>query len=78
MARRTEIHVVPTPDGRWGTRLPGRDGIVSLHETRKGAIEEGRREARASQMELVVHDINGGIREGDGGGHAPFPSRGIA
>lgn len=75
MAQRAEIHVVPTDDGRWGTRYPNHDEIKGFYDTQKEAIDAGRREAKANEMELVIHNENGQIRKSDSGGNDPFPPR---
>jgi hypothetical protein len=72
---RAEIHVVPTSDGRWGTRYPNHDEIKGRYDTQQAAIDAGRREARVNRMELVIHDENGRIRDSDSGGNDPFPPR---
>ena len=68
------VHVVPN-DGRWAVRRDGGD-IISTHETQADAEAVGRNLATSEQVEFVLHNGAGAIREKDSYGNDPRSSKG--
>lgn len=50
--------------------------ILSGHNTQKQAIESGKMIAKLTKGELVIHGMNGEIREKNSYGSDPYPPRG--
>ena len=69
------VHVVPT-NGMWGVRREGDEEILSVHDTQAEAEQAGRDLARAEQVEFVLHNEAGAIREKDSYGNDPRSSAG--
>ena len=64
-------HVVPHPDGGWQVKGEG-----NSRATQREAIERARSIAQNQGSELIIHRLNGTIREKDSHGKDPFPPRG--
>lgn len=75
MARKKDVHVVQHPDGGWATRRSGNSRVSDRHPTQQAAIDTGRGRARRDQVELVIHDRQGRIRDKDSYGNDPCPPR---
>jgi uncharacterized protein YdaT len=67
-------HVVPR-DGRWAVRGEGNEKDTSLHDTQADAIDAARDIARNQRTEIVVHRMDGKIRDKDSYGNDPYPPR---
>jgi hypothetical protein len=67
------VHVVPSGDG-WLVEI---DGEAASHRylNRREAVEVGRRLARESRVEYVLHGPDGKVRQRDRFSREPFPPR---
>jgi hypothetical protein len=68
-------HVVRRPSG-WAVIGDGNGRDTSLHRTRGEAIERGREIAKNQKSELVIHDLDGKIREKSNYRSERSPARG--
>ncbi len=68
-------HIVKTNDG-WGVRGEGNQRITKNFETQQQAIDFGKSIAKNQQSELLIHGIDGKIRERNSYGNDPFPPKG--
>lgn len=68
-------HVVPHQGG-WAVKGAGNGRATSVHSTQKGAIEAARGLARKQESELVIHGVDGRIRDKDSYGNDSFPPKG--
>ena len=66
-------HVTPHPAGGWQVKGEGNSKATS---TQKEAIDRARAISRNQGSELVIHRLNGMIRDKDSHGRDPFPPRG--
>ena len=69
-------HVTPHPNGGWQVKGEGNSRATVRTETQREAIERARRIAQNQGSELIIHRLNGTIREKDSHGKDPFPPRG--
>lgn len=69
-------HVVPHPDGGWQVKGEGNSRATVRTETQREAIERARSIAQNQGSELIIHRLNGTIREKDSHGKDLFPPRG--
>ena len=67
-------HVIPY-EGEWAVIGEGNARVTSIHRTQAEAIEAGRRIARAEQAELIIHRLDGRIRDRDSYGNDPLPPK---
>ncbi|MCU1328329.1 MAG: hypothetical protein JWN34_3699 [Bryobacterales bacterium] len=74
MANKTNVHVVPAPDG-WAVKRPHAERASALADTQGEAIAIGRQMAQNAGSELIIHRPNGQIRDSDSYGNDPFPPR---
>jgi hypothetical protein len=68
-------HVVPHQGG-WAVKGAGNERATSVHPTQKEAIDAARGHARNQESELVIHGVDGRIRDKDSYGNDPFPPKG--
>ncbi len=68
------LHVVPHGK-EWAVRGEGNDKVTSIHDTQSEAIDAARSIAQNQKSELVIHGLDGQIRDKDGASHDPFPPR---
>ena len=61
MAKKNQ-HVVPHPQG-WAVRGVGNQKASSVHSTQREAIDAAREIARNQGSEMLIHGVNGRIRE---------------
>lgn len=66
---------VTKKDGEWRVIGEGNSRATKLFNTQKEAIECGRKIAINQQAELVIHGVNGKIRDKDTYGNDPMPPR---
>lgn len=69
-------HVTPHPNGGWQVKGEGNSRATVRTSTQQKAIDIARSIAINNNSELVVHGMNGRIREKSSYGHDPFPPRG--
>jgi hypothetical protein len=68
------IHVVMR-NGQWVVRGDTIKKVQSVHSTQYDAINAARKIAKAEQTELVIHGIDGRIRERDSYLSGPLPPK---
>ena len=69
-------HVTPHPDGGWQVKGAGNSRATVRTATQKEAIEIARPISQRQGSELVIHRLNGQIRDKDSHGKDPFPPEG--
>ncbi len=69
-------HVTHRPDGNWQVKGAGNSRATAVTSTQKAAIQIATGIARNQKSELVVHGLNGQIREKNSYGHDPYPPKG--
>lgn len=69
-------HVTPHPTGGWQVKGEGNSKATVRTSTQKEAIDRARAISRNQGSELVIHRLNGMIRDKDSHGRDPFPPRG--
>ena len=55
----------------WAVKREGTDEPLSTHNTQAEATDAGRAQAKADEVELVIHGQDGQIREKDSEGNDP-------
>lgn len=73
---RKEHHVVPNSNGGWDVVKPGAQRASVHADTKREAIDQGRRISRNQGTEFVIHNKNGRISDSDSHGNDPFPPKG--
>ncbi|MCY4361732.1 MAG: DUF2188 domain-containing protein [Gammaproteobacteria bacterium] len=68
-------HVVPHPQG-WAVKGEGNQKASSVHSTQREAIGAAREIARNKGSEMLIHGVNGRIRERNTYGDDPYPPEG--
>ena len=68
-------HVTPHPAGGWQVKGEGNSKATVRTSTQKEAIDRARAISRNQESELVIHRLNGMIRDKDSHGRDPFPPR---
>lgn len=66
---------VTKKDGEWRVIGEGNNRATKIFDTQKEAIVYGRIIAKNQQAELVIHGVNGKIRDKDSYGSDPIPPR---
>ena len=69
-------HVTPHPAGGWQVKGEGNSKATVRTSTQKEAIDRARAISRNQGSELVIHRLDGMIRDKDSHGRDPFPPRG--
>lgn len=69
-------HVTPHPDGGWQVKGAGNSKATIRTDTQAEAIAVAREIARNQEAELLIHGMNGRIRERDSYGNDPYPPKG--
>ena len=69
-------HVTPHPDGGWQVKGVGNSKATIRTNTQAEAIAVAREIARNQESELIIHGMNGRIRERDSYGNDPYPPKG--
>ena len=69
-------HVTPHPAGGWQVKGEGNSKATVRTSTQKEAIDRARAISINQGSELVIHRLNGMIRDKDSHGRDPFPPRG--
>ena len=69
-------HVTPHPAGGWQVKGEGNSKATVRTSTQSEAIDRARAISRNQGSELVIHRLNGMIRDKDSHGRDPFPPRG--
>ena len=69
-------HVTPHPNGGWQVKGEGNARATFRTKTQAEAIQIARGIASNQHSELVIHGMNGAIREKDSHGRDPHPPKG--
>ena len=69
-------HVAHRPDGNWQVKGAGNTKATVITSTQKEAIKIATSIARNQKSELVVHGLDGRIREKNSYGNDPCPPKG--
>ena len=69
-------HVVHNPNGGWDVKKGGAQHVSGHYETKKQAVDAGRRISQNQKTEFVIHGMNGKIQSADSHGGDPFPPKG--
>ena len=69
-------HVIRRDDHLWAVRGAGNRRDTSLHPTQEAARLAARKIAQNQKSYVLIHDINGRIRQKNSYGRAPFPPKG--
>ena len=73
---RKEIHVTKGQDGSWRVKQPDNQRASAICFTQAKAREVARGIAKNQGLEMVVHGVDGKIREKNTYKKDPFPPRG--
>ncbi len=73
--KKKNVHVVPS-QGNWAVKSEGSTKASKITSTQKEAIGIAKRMAKNNQSELLIHGINGKIREKNSYGTDNFPPKG--
>lgn len=71
-----EQHVMTHPDGGWQVKGAGNSKATVRTNTQSEAIKIARDIAINKKSEVVIHRMNGQIRDKNSYGNDPFPPRG--
>ncbi|HMM46129.1 MAG TPA: DUF2188 domain-containing protein [Candidatus Macondimonas sp.] len=69
-------HIVPNPKGGWDLKRGGGERATSHHETKREAVDAGRKVSRAQGTELRIQNKDGRIAGSDSHGGDPYPPKG--
>ncbi len=69
-------HVVPNARGGWDVKRGGGVRASSHFDTKREAVDSGRKVSRAQRTELRIHNKNGRIAGSDSHGGDPYPPKG--
>ncbi len=75
MARSTH-HVVPNPNGGWDVKRGGTGRASGHYDTKKEAVDAGRKISQDQKTEFVIHGLDGKIQSADSHGNDPHPPKG--
>lgn len=74
MAKGKHQHVIPYGD-KWAVRGEGNNRPSSIHDTQSEAIEAAKEIAISQRSDLIIHRMDGRIRERDSYGKDPLPPK---
>ncbi|MBH03535.1 MAG: hypothetical protein CMP08_05360 [Xanthomonadales bacterium] len=69
-------HVVPNARGGWDVKRGGGVRASSHFDTKREAVDSGRKVSRAQRTDLRIHNKNGRIAGSDSHGGDPYPPKG--
>lgn len=75
MSNGNGIHVVPR-EGNWKVKQEGAQRSSGNFDTQAEAIARARELAIKQQKELLIHGVDGKIRQKNSYGNDPFPPKG--
>lgn len=67
------VHVTPRPGGGWQVKGAGNSKATKVTDTQKQAINAAIPIAKNNKSEVVIHGVNGKIRDKDSYGNDPVP-----
>lgn len=70
---RKEHHVVHNPNGGWDVKRNGAERVSVHTDTKKEAIDSGRKISQRQGTELIIHNMGGKISGADSHGNDPCP-----
>ncbi|WP_422359324.1 DUF2188 domain-containing protein [Reichenbachiella sp.] len=70
------IHVLTSSNGNWAVKKEGALLASKIASTQKDAIRQARELAIANKSEMLVHGIDGKIRQKNSYGNDSFPPKG--
>ncbi|MFQ5432266.1 MAG: DUF2188 domain-containing protein [Nitrospinota bacterium] len=77
MPKKSESHhVVPNADGGWDVKKSGSNRASGHFDTKRDAVDAGRKISRNQGTEFVIHGKDGKIQQKDSHGNDPFPPEG--
>lgn len=71
-----QIHVTPTGNGTWKVKQPSNQKASAICNTQAEAKQVATNIAKNQGLEVVIHGVNGKIREANSFGNDPCPPRG--
>lgn len=71
-----DIHVMPATGKRWAVDVESTEQSVVFYDTEQEAIDAGKAKASRNQVELLIHGLDGRVRERDMYGRNPRKNRG--
>ena len=69
-------HVTHRPDGNWQVKGAGNSKATVVTSTQRDAIKVAIRIARNQKSEMLIHRLDGTIREKNSYGNDPYPPKG--
>lgn len=60
---KTNVHVSQLENKNWAVRYEGNDNETNSFDTQDKAIEEGRKLTKQNNVDLIIHDTEGNIRD---------------
>ena len=69
-------HVVPNSSGGWKVKKGGSSKSSGNFETKKEAVDAGRKISQNQGTEFFIHGKNGKIQQKDSHGNDPYPPTG--
>ncbi len=69
-------HVTHRPDGNWQVKGAGNSKATVVTSTQRDAIKVATRIARNQKSEMLIHRLDGTIREKNSYGNDPYPPKG--
>lgn len=71
-----EYHITKRPDGNWQYKEIHNTRVTGIASTQEQAFKEARVVATHQNAEVVIHGVDGKIREKNSYGNDPFPPKG--
>lgn len=71
-----QIHVTPTGNDTWKVKQPSNQKASAICNTQAEAKQVATNIAKNQGLEVVIHGVNGKIREANSFGNDPCPPRG--
>lgn len=75
MAKGGSHHVVPDPKGGWNVKRGGGEHASIHTDTKKEAVDKGRKISQNQKTELVQHGKDGKIQRSDSHGNDSCPTK---
>lgn len=69
-------HVVHNPNGGWDVKRGGGQRASGHYDTKRQAVDAGRRISQNQGTELRIHGFDGRIQSSDSHGNDPYPPKG--
>lgn len=70
------IHVTPRPDGKWQVKSERNTRATSITKTQQEAINIAIELAKTRRCEVLIHGLDGRIRQKNSYGNDPYPPKG--